>query len=139
MYLVSFKSGISPEAMYCLRRWEFSNLPIYGSEAGYLLFVTLASIDSVPYKSLKEMYLQMPFAESTVRLLLRNLERDGWIKNPQEVVDNRTKQYELTEKFIKKREEWLVQVNKILMNNEDQQTSRCQRSSSTVVSMERFG
>jgi hypothetical protein len=83
------------------------NLPVYGSLAGYELFLILASS---PYKnkmSLKEVYLSMRCAESTTRLLFRNLESDGWIVLPRDPTDNRFKEFLLTDKLKNTIAQWL--------------------------------
>lgn len=80
-----------------IREWEETHLPIYGSQAGRSLFLELAS--SKGGKTLKEIYLSLPCAESTARLLLRNLESDGWIRLSRDAKDERLKELQPTEKF----------------------------------------
>ncbi len=69
---------------------------------------------------LKEFYLSMPYAESTMRLIFRNLESDGWIEMPRNKVDKRVRRFVLTEKFHQKRDEWLKVVSEILSNQTDE-------------------
>ena len=100
--------------VHLFREWERMNLPMYGSIAGYELFLLLASS---PYKekmSLKEVYLSMRCAESTTRLLFRNLESDGWIVLPRDPKDNRFREFQLTEKFIDLVTRWV----EVFKNNE---------------------
>lgn len=64
--------------------------------------------------ALKEFYLSMPFAESTVRLLLRDLENDGWIEMQSLDKDKRIKGFLLTDKFCHLRDEWLQEIRSII-------------------------
>jgi len=98
--------------------WEAKNLPHYGKEVGYMLFLKLSCNNIVTTDALKEFYLQMPYAESTVRLLLRNLEADGWIYTPRNQYDKRARQFVLTERFISKRDEWLKKVHETLVSTQ---------------------
>jgi hypothetical protein len=90
-----------------VNEWEKVNLPIYGTRAGYELFLQLAELPALAQKPLKEIYLSMHCAESTTRLLLRNLEADGWITLPRLDVDERFKGFRLTDKFLNRIDEWL--------------------------------
>ena len=93
-----------------IRSWEQKNLPTYGTDAGYALLLELASLEAGADVTLKSLYLSMPYAESTIRLLFRNLEEDGWIELPKDLLDRRFKSFIPTEKFHKKVDEWLDQV-----------------------------
>ncbi|MEY4713137.1 MAG: hypothetical protein RIS88_2587 [Pseudomonadota bacterium] len=88
-----------------IREWEETHLPTYGSHAGRSLFLELASSNG--RKTLKEIYLSMSCAESTTRLLLRNLESDGWIHLLRDAQDQRLKELQPTEKFNALVIEWL--------------------------------
>lgn len=90
------------------------NLPHYGKEAGYLLFLELAKAECKRPDALKEFYLSMPFSESTLRLLFRNLESDGWLEMPRKGGDRRIKYFVLTDKFHRKKEEWIRVAEAIL-------------------------
>ena len=90
-----------------VNEWEKVNLPIYGTRAGYELFLQLAELPALAQKPLKEIYLSMHCAESTTRLLLRNLEADGWITLPRLGMDERFKGFRLTDKFLSRIDEWL--------------------------------
>ena len=85
--------------MLRIREWERLNLPTYGTTAGYALFLKLASLPPTGSTSLKQMYLSMPCAESTTRLLFRNLEQDELIYLPRDQVDQRFREFKLTPKF----------------------------------------
>ena len=85
--------------MLRIREWERQNLPIYATSAGYALFLKLASLPPTGSTSLKQMYLSMPCAESTTRLLFRNLEQDGMIYLPRDQADQRFREFKLTPKF----------------------------------------
>lgn len=93
-----------------IRVWEKSNLPTYGTDAGYALLLELASLEDGSDITLKGLYLSVPYAESTIRLLFRNLEEDGWIELPKDRVDQRFRSFVPTEKFHRKVDEWLDQV-----------------------------
>ena len=92
--------------MLRIRQWERLNLPTYGTTAGYALFLMLASLRSTGSTSLKQMYLSMPCAESTTRLLFRNLEQDGLIYLPRDQADQRFREFKLTPKFQTVIAEW---------------------------------
>jgi hypothetical protein len=90
-----------------VNQWEKINLPIYGTKAGYELFLQLAELPIKAHTPLKEIYLSMNCAESTTRLLLRNLESEGWIILPRLGMDERFKSFSLTDKFLRCIDEWL--------------------------------
>ena len=92
--------------MLRIREWERLNLPTYGTTAGYALFLKLASLRPTGSTSLKQMYLSMPCAESTTRLLFRNLEQDGLIYLPRDQADQRFREFQLTQKFQTVIAEW---------------------------------
>ena len=92
--------------MIRIREWERLNLPTYGTSAGYALFLKLASLPPTGSTSLKQMYLSMPCAESTTRLLFRNLEQDGLIYLPRDQSDQRFREFQLTLKFQTVIAEW---------------------------------
>jgi len=106
--------SVSQAALHSVRQWERQNLPLYGKDVGYLLFLELAKYGGITSDKLKSFYLSMPYAESTVRLLLRQLEADGWVQTSQVPHDKRSRQIELTPKFLEKQEEWLEAVQDIL-------------------------
>jgi len=107
-----------------IRDWERANLPIYGSLAGYQLFLELAAMPPQGKKSLKEIYLSMSCAESTTRLLFRNLESDGWLRLPRGQEDQRFREFQLTEKFITRIDEWLMYVEASLDVQKDTLNAR---------------
>lgn len=113
-----YNLNIAPLHMHRLRHWERKNLPHYGKEAGYLLFLELSKAGGASTEMLKEFYLSMPYAESTMRLLFRNLENDGWIEMPRNEVDKRVRRFVLTDKFLQKQAEWLKTVELILSEQE---------------------
>ena len=61
----------------------------------------------------------MSCAESTTRLLLRNLESDGWIRLFRDAKDQRLKEFEPTEKFNRVVMEWLRVVVPLLIEARD--------------------
>ena len=92
--------------MLRIREWERLNLPTYGTTAGYALFLKLASLPPTGSTSLKQMYLSMPCAESTTRLLFRNLEQDELIYLPRDQADQRFREFKLTPKVQTVIAEW---------------------------------
>jgi len=97
-----------------IRSWEINNLPIYGTDAGYALFLEIAALENLDDVSLKSLYLSMPYAESTIRLLFRNLEEDGWVELRKHLVDQRIKTFVPTQKFSVVVDEWLEHVDECL-------------------------
>ena len=93
-------------SMLRIREWERLNLPTYGTNAGYALFLKLASLPLTGSTSLKRMYLSMTCAESTTRLLFRHLEQDGLIYLPRDQADQRFREFQLTSKFQTVIAEW---------------------------------
>jgi DNA-binding MarR family transcriptional regulator len=104
-------------SLHALRRWERVNIPHYGKEAGYLLFLELAKADGERPEALKEFYLSMPYSESTLRQLFRHLESDGWLEMPRKGMDRRIKHFVLTDKFKRKKAEWLAVAEGILASD----------------------
>lgn len=108
---------VTPEHLHSIRHWERENLPHYGKEAGYLLFLELAKGNANDLEVLKKFYLSMPYAESTIRLLIRNLEIDGWVQMPRKDSDKRFRQFNVTDKFEKVKHDWLLEVESTLIPN----------------------
>lgn len=106
--------SVNAQKLHSVRHWERLNLPHYGKEVGYLLFLELAKSEGVSIDTLKSFYLSMPYAESTVRLLLRDLESDGWIRVSRQESDKRIRKFLLTEKFNEKQNEWIKTIDRIL-------------------------
>ena len=86
-------------------------MPIYGSEAGYALFLELAALREGCLANLKNLYLSLDHSESTTRLLLRNLEEDGWIEVVKSGLDRRHKSFRRTQKLDTKICDWVDFVN----------------------------
>lgn len=97
-----------------IREWEQKNLPIYGSSAGYDLFMELASLKENSQARLKHLYLSLDHSESTTRLLLRNLEEDGWIEVVKNGQDRRHRSFRRTAKLDEKIQEWVEVINAII-------------------------
>lgn len=108
-----------------LRVWEDSNLPTYGSEAGYDLLIYLACLETSKEVNLKSIYLSLPYAESTIRLLIRNLEDDGFIIMPKDQEDNRFRVLIPTPKFQNLIENWNKQIESCFESGSD--THKIQR------------
>ncbi len=107
------------KAIKTLREWERLNLPTYGTEAGYDLVLVMASLEAEESISLKKLYLSIRFAESTIRLLIRNLEQDGWIKLHKSNLDGRHREFRRTEKFDKEIINWVNQITLIFSPKEN--------------------
>ena len=99
-----------------VRAWEQKNLPIYGSEAGYALFLELASLKDAEQITLKQLYLSMKHSESTTRLLLRNLEEDGWLELTRSGTDGRYKCFKRTPKLDAKITEWTEYIQSCILS-----------------------
>lgn len=102
------------ELLYRLRTWERENLPICRTNAGYHLFLCLSHrIVLDECLRLKNLYHSLPFSEKTLRLLLRELESDGWIEMPNKVIDSRHKDVIPTTKLNSILREWSAEIDSI--------------------------
>ena len=106
----------------CLRVWEHAHLPTYGSEAGYALLMELACLETSKEVNLKSIYLSIPYAESTLRLLIRNLEDDGYIVMPKDQQDNRTRVLIPTPKFQSLVKKWNKKIASCFASETDTHT-----------------
>lgn len=100
-------------ALNTLRQWERNNLPFCKTNAGYHVFLVLTIEVIKREPRLKNLYHSLPYSEVTIRVLLRQLEMDGWIQFPQKENDHRHKNIKITPKFEKKYTEWINQVSLI--------------------------
>jgi DNA-binding MarR family transcriptional regulator len=114
---IAKKYSFNSHNLHSIRHWEKQNLPHYGKEVGYLLFLELATFNGINSEALKAFNLSMPYAESTVRLLLRKLENDGWIQVIKFEKDKRMRNFKLTDQFLIKRAEWLCVIENILLEH----------------------
>lgn len=64
-----------------VRRWQDLNLPIYGSFIGFdlILFLSRSRLKNTPY-SLKDVFHSLRYSEGALRIFIRRLEKDGWIR-----------------------------------------------------------
>ena len=99
--------------LYKLRVWESNNLPIAKTNAGYHLLLLLSKSLLVGNEDirLKNIYHSLSFSEKTLRLLLRELERDGWIEMPNKTFDPRHKDIVPTTKFNSVLKAWSTQID----------------------------
>lgn len=99
--------------LHQLRSWERDNLPISKTTAGYHLFLYLSRMIVCENESirLKNIYHSLPFSERTLRLLLRELESDGWIEMPDKSNDQRHKDIVATHKLNMILESWSSQID----------------------------
>lgn len=99
-----------------LRTWERKHLPISRTNAGYHLFLFLShSVLSDEGARLKNIYHSLPFSEKTLRLLLRELESDGWIQMPNKSNDPRYKEIIPTAKFNNVLKSWSTQIDSLFV------------------------
>lgn len=98
-----------------LRSWELNNLPLVNTSAGYqLIFYFLKTV--VIYEEeirLKNIYYSLPYSEKTLRLLLRELENDGWIEMSKKKMDSRFKDVKIKNKLLTTMNAWLKKINSI--------------------------
>ncbi len=95
-----------------LRSWESINLPIVNTSAGYQLMYYFLKVYII-YKEeiwLKNIYYSLPYSEKTLRLLLRELENDGWIEMPKKKKDSRFKDVKVKIKLLTVMNAWLKKI-----------------------------
>lgn len=105
------------KGLYELRMWERRNLPISQTNAGYHLFLYLSkTLLSDSDIRLKNIYHSLPFSEKTLRILLRDLEGNGWIEMPNKSNDPRHKDIIPTPKLRAVLKSWTSQVDVLFSN-----------------------
>ena len=64
-----------------MRTWQDANLPIYGSFIGLdlIVFLSQSRLKDTPY-SLKDVFHSLKYSEGALRIFIRRLEKDGWIR-----------------------------------------------------------
>lgn len=64
-----------------IRAWQDANMPIYGSLIGFdlILFLSRSRYAASPY-SLKDVFHSLKYSEGALRIFIRRLERDGWVR-----------------------------------------------------------
>ena len=84
-----------------LRQWERQHLPTEASPVGFELLMRLAQWSALGQHDrtalLKQLYLALPYSEKGVRLHLRRLEAQGWVKVQRASSDSRGTRVELSE------------------------------------------
>ena len=104
-------------ASLALRRWEMENLPSNGSHLGFELFMTLvleAATRNHQGVMLKHLYLGLPFSEKGLRLHIRRLEIQGWIKVEKANADFRSSRVELSHRSWMLVEKYAETASKII-------------------------
>jgi hypothetical protein len=101
------------DLLFQLHSWERKNLPISRTTAGYHLFLYLSRsiVCNNENVRLKNIYHSLPFSEKTLRLLLRELESDGWIEMSVKSHDQRQRDIVATHKFHTIFDLWSSQIN----------------------------
>jgi hypothetical protein len=101
------------DLLFQLHSWERKNLPISRTTAGYHLFLYLSRsiVCNNENVRLKNIYHSLPFSEKTLRLLLRELESDGWIEMSVKSHDQRHRDIVATHKFHTIFDLWSSQIN----------------------------
>ena len=109
------------ELLYELRLWERNNLPISKTIAGYhlLLHMSKSILQENEEIRLKNIYHSLPFSEKTLRLLLRELEGDGWIEMPSKSKDPRYKEIIPTPKLDAILKLWDLQVDLLFAQSQN--------------------
>jgi hypothetical protein len=92
-----------------LHAWEKINFPLVKTNAGYELLICI-SITAMKHEEirLKNIYYSLPYSEKTLRLLLRDLENNGWIAIVGKAKDMRYREITLTKKFLNFLDSWLL-------------------------------
>ena len=84
-----------------IRAWQKANLPIYGSLIGLdlVLFLARSHYQLSPY-SLKDVFHSLKYSEGALRIFIRRLERDGWIRLETSPGDRRNKKIVIDPRLI---------------------------------------
>lgn len=95
-----------------LRSWESINLPIVNTSAGYQLMFYFFKTYIIYEEEirLKNIYYSLPYSEKTLRLLLRELENDGWIEMSKKKNDARFKDVTIKNKLLTAMNAWLKRI-----------------------------
>lgn len=102
-----------------LHAWEKIYFPFVRTNAGYELFIYI-SITAMRQEEirLKNIYYSLPYSEKTIRLLLRDLEDDGWINIIGKVRDMRYREITLTNKFLQGLDLWLQKIESMYLKQQ---------------------
>lgn len=94
-------NGSTIEDYIGIRRWQDANMPIYGSFIGLdlVLFLSRSRHNAAPY-SLKDVFLSLRYSEGALRIFIRRLEKDGWIKLETWPGDRRNKKIIVHDRLI---------------------------------------
>lgn len=84
-----------------IRHWQDANMPIYGSFIGLdlVLLLSRSRHNSAPY-SLKDIFHSLRYSEGALRIFIRRLEKDGWIKLETWPGDRRNKKIIVNDKLF---------------------------------------
>lgn len=106
-----------------LRQWQDANLPIYGSFIGLdlVLLLSRSRYQNSPY-SLKDVFHSLRFSEGALRIFIRRLEKDGWIRLETWPGDRRNKKIIVEEALILAVEEYFQRLSKLPFPNGDLRT-----------------
>jgi hypothetical protein len=89
------------DAFMEVRQWQDANLPIYGSFIGLdlIIFLSKSQVKNTPY-SLKDVFHSLRYSEGALRIFIRRLEKDGWIRLETWPGDRRNKKIIVNENLI---------------------------------------
>ena len=97
-----------------LRSWQDEHMPIYGSFIGLdlILFLSRSRFTSSPY-SLKDVFHSLKYSEGALRIFIRRLEKDGWIRLETWPGDRRNKKIIIQDNLIKVIDEYFRHVKTV--------------------------
>lgn len=89
------------ESFIQVRQWQDAHLPIYGSFIGLdlIVFLSRSQANNTPY-SLKDVFHSLRYSEGALRIFIRRLEKDGWIRLETWPGDRRNKKIIINENLI---------------------------------------
>lgn len=102
------------ESFMEVRQWQDANLPIYGSFIGLdlIIFLSKSQVKNTPY-SLKDVFHSLRYSEGALRIFIRRLEKDGWIRLETWPGDRRNKKIIVNENLIAAINEFFLLVTNI--------------------------
>lgn len=108
------------ESFMEVRQWQDANLPIYGSFIGLdlILFLSRSQVKNTPY-SLKDVFHSLRYSEGALRIFIRRLEKDGWVRLETWPGDRRNKKIIVNDNLIKAIDTYFELMAKIYVNPQD--------------------
>jgi DNA-binding MarR family transcriptional regulator len=101
-------------ALMRLKDWEHAHFPVSNSLVAQRILIYLLDAwnNGVP-KSVKVLSSELPFSAAAIRLQLRRLEREGWIKIEQGKADSRQRFLEISPLSCKLMQEYEKQISRL--------------------------